>query len=396
LSRYDVIVAGGGLIGAAAALGLSQLGRRVLLVDRERPTAVVGGFGMDIRNVACSPGSRKLLERLGVWRDLDPSPYSKMLVWEEQGVAELEFEAAEVDRNELGWILENGPTVDALWEAFLASEDANADVVLGQVMAIHEQADHIEVVVGEAAYQCALLVGVDGARSTVRELIGVEAEALDTGHHALATLVRTERGHNGIAYQRFLLEGPLALLPSRETDVSSVVWSQPPASARRRLDATEEAFCADLGVALEHRLGEIVAVDRRLAFPLKQHVVADFNPIERVLLIGDAARVLHPLAGLGANVGFEDVRDLLARVSPLPLGADLGSKGLWRAYARKRRIRARLMVGAMTGFKNLYAQGDPLGQWLRNSAIGWVNDARPVKRQLIREALGLGPLASTW
>ncbi|MEJ2088692.1 MAG: FAD-dependent monooxygenase, partial [Gammaproteobacteria bacterium] len=144
------------------------------------------------------------------------------------------------------------------------------------------------------------------------------------------------------------------------------------------------------------RLGAVVEVDRRLAFPLRQHVVADFNPLDRVLLIGDAARVIHPLAGLGANVGFEDVRDLIGVVGGLPASADLGTPGIWRAYARRRRTRARLMVGAMSGFKNLYAEGDPLLQWLRNAAVGWLNGAAPVKRQLIREALGVGPLASSW
>ena len=113
------------------------------------------------------------------------------------------------------------------------------------------------------------------------------------------------------------------------------------------------------------------------------------------LLVGDAARVLHPLAGLGANVGFEDVRDLLARISALPTGTDPGMTGIWRAFARKRRVRAQLMVAAMAGFRQVYAEGAPLRGWLRNSAISWVNQARPLKQQIIREALGLGPLAES-
>jgi ubiquinone biosynthesis UbiH/UbiF/VisC/COQ6 family hydroxylase len=398
VTSHDVIVVGGGLVGAATALGLSRIGSRVLLVDRTsgagNATAVHGSFGMDIRNIACSPGSRALLEHLGVWSRLEAAPYRKMLVWEDQGVTELEFDASEVDRAELGWILENGPTVGALWEMLEAHP--NTEVLLGEVSDIQEHADHVAVSVGESVVTARLLVGVDGARSTVRDLLRIAVDTRPTGHQALATLVKTERGHEGVAYQRFLLDGPLALLPSADSHISSVVWSQPPDQARERLETTDGTFCRDIGSAIEHRLGEVVAVDRRLAFPLQQHVVANFNPMERVLLIGDAARVLHPLAGLGANVGFEDVRDLLVRVEGLPEGADLGGPGLWRAYARKRRVRAQLMVRAMAAFKNVYAEGDPLLQWLRNSAVGWVNGARPVKRQIIREALGLGPLASTW
>ncbi|MEJ2088691.1 MAG: hypothetical protein P8Y69_09505, partial [Gammaproteobacteria bacterium] len=168
------------------------------------------------------------------------------MVWEEQGTAELAFEASEVDRAELGWILENGPMVEALWAAFRA---AGGTVALGEVSGIRDGVGAIEVTVGDERIRSHLLIGVDGARSTVRELIGAVVEPADTGHQALATLVRTERGHDGVAYQRFLLEGPLALLPSRAPHISSVVWSQPPDSAARRLDATDEAFRADLGRA---------------------------------------------------------------------------------------------------------------------------------------------------
>ena len=159
---------------------------------------------------------------------------------------------------------------------------------------------------------------------------------------------------------------------------------------------SDEAFCGELESAVESRLGRVRAVDERFVFPLSQHVVESFNPEDRVLLIGDAARVLHPLAGLGANVGFADVRDLVARLERLPAGADPGAPGLWRTFARRRRMRARLMVATMAGFRYAYAEGSPTLTWLRNGAVGWVNGNATVKRQIIREALGLGPLAAAW
>lgn len=394
----EVLVVGGGLVGAVAALGVAATGRRVGLVDRasplERQKASLGTFGMDIRNIACSPASRSLLEQVGVWQALAAAPYRRMEVWEERGTSALEFTAAEAGRTELGWILENSPTVLALWERI--ETHPGIDVLLGAVTAVEHGPDRVTVTVGRRSVYAKLLIGVDGARSTVRELVRTETDVLATGQQALATIVRTERGHDGVALQRFLLDGPLALLPSRVPDLSSVVWSQSPVQAQRRRELDGAAFCAEIEAAIEARLGRVTAVDERIVFPLAQHVVRDFNPADRVLLIGDAARVLHPLAGLGANVGFEDVRDLLGRLGSLPRSADPGSRGIWRAFARKRRVRAQLMVGAMAGFRHAYAEGSPALTWLRNGAVSWVNRTAAVKRQVIREAMGLGPLAGPW
>ncbi|MGE0624947.1 MAG: FAD-dependent oxidoreductase [Pseudomonadales bacterium] len=388
----DVLVVGGGLVGASAALGIAASGRSVTLVDRTRPEESAGRFGMDIRNIACSPASRSFLESLGVWSELVGAPYVRMSVWEERGTAELTFDAAEVGRAELGWILENGPTVAALWRRLDAAPEV--EVVVGAIDAVQACAGSARVRVDGRMLEGRLLVGVDGARSAVREQLGVGVQTLATGQRALATIVRTEAGHQGVAYQRFLLDGPLALLPSRVPDLSSVVWSQSPESAGRRQALDEAAFCAELTAATESRLGRVLACDARLSFPLAQHVVADFSPLPRVLLIGDAARVLHPLAGLGANVGFEDARDVLSVLDRLPRGADPGTPGIWRPFARRRAIRARMMVAAMSAFRQGYAGAGPLETWARNRAVGWVDHTPLVKQQIIREALGLGPLAT--
>ena len=408
----DVAVVGGGLVGATAALGLARQGHRVTLIDQTRPAVRRGRLGMDIRNIACSPGSRSVLEGAGVWRELDPALYRRMVVWEERGTGTLNFTAAEAGRTELGWILENSPTVAALWAALAA--EPGVEVVLGEVESLTIRADRVVVAVVEIAadrvahggaehaaargsgreVQARLLIGADGGRSTVRTLTGVKTRTFATGHDVLATVVQTEKGHDGVAYQRFLLDGPLALLPSRVPALSSVVWSQSPGSAAERRSLSDDAFCAGLEAAMESRLGRVEAVDERLTFPLQQHVVESFHPAARVLLIGDAARVLHPLAGLGANVGFEDVRDLLSVTARLPEGADPGMADIWRPFARRRRLRSRMMVAAMAGFRQGYAMARPLENWLRNGAIRWLDGATPVKRQIIREALGLGPLAA--
>ena len=407
----DVAVVGGGLVGATAALGLARQGYQVTLIDHMRPRVRTGRLGVDIRNIACSPGSRAVLEAVGVWPALAPAPYRRMSVWEERGTGSLDFTAEEVGREELGWILENSPTVAALWEALLA--EPQIEIVLGDLASLNASAEGVVVALAAVAadggendtggvlqagsgreVRARLLIGADGGRSAVRTLTGVKTSTFATGHHVLATVVQTQKGHDGVAYQRFLLDGPLALLPSREPALSSVVWSQSPELAAERRKVPDDAFCAQVEAAMESRLGRVEAVDDRLAFPLRQHVTESFHPMDRVLLIGDAARVLHPLAGLGANVGFEDVRDLLAVCARLPAGADPGTPGIWRPFARRRRMRSRLMVAAMTGFRRGYALAGPLPNWVRNQTIRWLNGAGPVKEQIIREALGLGPLAA--
>jgi len=389
---YDIAVIGGGLIGAAAALGAARQGQRVLLLDRAQPQPILGRFGMDIRNVSLSPGSRALLEQLGVWGKFCGAPFVGMQVWEEQGTATLSFDAAEVDRSELGWIVENSHLVDALWQAL--QQASNVDIRTGEVLeAISAAPGLVDLRSATTSYQTRLLIGTDGAASSVRRLLGVETSTYPTGHTALVTLLETQQPHLGIARQRFLLDGPLALLPSMAAKRVSVVWSQSEPQAQRRLQLSDAAFCREITAASDNQLGEVLAVDERYSFPLNQHLVHSFNPLPRVLLMGDAARVLHPLAGLGANVGFEDVRDFVTRLAQLPAGVDPGYRGIWSSFARQRRARAQVMLSLMTLLRRTYAQNDPYLQWLRSLGVRLTTRFEPLKKQVIREALGLGPLA---
>jgi 2-polyprenylphenol 6-hydroxylase len=389
---YDVAVIGGGLIGAAAALGLARLGRHVLLIEPAppQPQAPPSRLGLDIRTVALSPASRQLLESFGAWGSFAAAPYRRMEVWEERGTAAMVFDAGDVGRGELGWIVEHGPAAAGLWDALQRQDRVtlSADRVAGIVPG----ASSVDIELSQRRVSARLVIAADGAESMARRQLGVAVEIRDVGHVALATVVRTERPHAGVAYQRFLLDGPVALLPTRDPRLSSVVWSQSPEAAQRRKGMTDEEFCADLGRATQQCLGRVEMVDRRVSFPLQQLLAATFNPHPRVLLIGDAARVLHPLAGLGANLGFEDVRDVLAAIERLPGAGDAGATGLWRGFDRQRLARARLMLGLMDTLRRTYAHGDPLSQWLRNLGVGWLNRAAPIKRQLMMEAMGLGPV----
>ena len=386
---FEVAVVGGGPVGAAAALGMADAGRRVALIEKRQPQIQVGALGMDLRTLALSPASQALLADLGLWSALKPTPYRSMQVWEERGTAAIRFEARDVDRTELGWMQEYGPLAQAAWQRL--TEHSNVELVVGQApSAVEPQRDAVAIDIGDRQVRAALLIAADGAQSRVREQLGVKAQAQDTGQVALVSVVQATEGHDGTAWQRFLHDGPLALLPGCDERTAALVWSQSPTAAARRLDLDESAFCADLTHHSEACMGEICALDQRLTFPLVQSVASSFNPHPRVLLIGDAARVLHLMAGLGLNLGFEDVAGLLRRVQ----GAlDPGAPGLWRTFARRRKARAQAMVRMLAALQGCYGLKQPAVQWLRNAGVRLVNDFAPLKRQIIIEAMGLGPLA---
>ena len=386
----DVLVVGGGLIGASAALGIAASGRPLALADQRRPSVQPGRLGADLRTVALSPASQTLLRKLGAWEDLTAAPYRSMRVWEERGGAEIRFHAQEVERDELGWIVAVGPAVAALWRRVEAC--ANAQCLVESLTEMQLTQETVAARLGERRIRARLAVAADGGQSAVRSRLGVPAKARDTGQVALVTLARAERPHQGTAYQRFLLDGPLALLPCVDARIVSVIWSQSSASGQRRLALDDAAFCAELTRASEACLGAIEEVDHRQTFRLTQSAATALNPRQRVLLIGDAARVLHPMAGLGVNLGFEDIAGLLQGLAH-PQAEDPGAPGLWRVFARRRKARSLAMTQFLAGLRAFYAMPQPAANWLRNLGVGWVDGFQPLKRQIIREALGLGPIA---
>lgn len=393
--RFDVAVVGGGLIGAVAALAAAYSGRQVALIEQSAPASDIGPeavLGLDLRTVALAPAARALLERLGIGSRLTATPYVGMRVCDARGTAVLAFDATSADAPCLGYMLENGPTLQALWSVL----DGHPGITLvhgAPLDAVSVAADRVHLTAGARTLDARLVLAADGAQSRVRSALAQTARVEETGHHALATVVRTELSHGSIAWQVFQPEGPVALLPTRLADCVSVVWSQPPALAAQHREQPEADFCAALTRASGGRLGAVLTTDRRLVFPLRQMLAGDLNPHPRVVLLGDAAHVLHPLAGLGANLGFEDVQSVFDLLQRLPTDADPGAVGLWTDWARRRRARAGSLVALMSGLQRLFADAGPISQWLRNTGMRGIERFPPLKQALMREAMGLGPLA---
>lgn len=398
---YDAAVIGGGIVGSAAALGLAAAGRRVTLIERTPPALERGRLGFDIRTVAVTPAAVAFMTDLLAGDDTrlptrDMAPIRTMKVWEFDGAASLTFE----HRCALAQVVENSVVTTGLWDALGERVDV---VAPASVVGIEEAHDRVTVTLeraGDAGPQAAsvsarLVIAADGGDSVVRSLLGVPVRRETTPHRALATIAATDHPHANTAWQRFGPTGPVALLPLREECAVAVIWSTS-ASVSARLTALDDtAFVAALTEETEAVTGGFAAVDRRVSFPLRQSLAADLNPTPRTLIIGDAARTLHPLAGQGVNVGLEDAKALADQARA---GGDLGAPGRWRTFSRVRRQRSKAMMALMRALLAAYSGRRASTPWMRlarNTVVRGIDASPMIKAQLIREALGLGPF-SNW
>lgn len=402
-TELDLLIVGGGMVGATLACLLQPLNIRVGLVDRGEMDSSNAPFRQpepqfDARVSAISPASRALFESIDVWSEVVVArhcPYQRMQVWDADGSGAIDFDAAELQIPELGSIVENSVLNAALWQRL--QEIDNLQLIPGAEIAQLRSLDADDAVVltttAGDSIRASLVIAADGANSRIRELANFKTREWDYGQHAIVTTVRTERAHGHSARQRFLDTGPLALLPLAAADGDehwvSIVWSTLPQRAQELLAMADDDFCRQLGLASEHRLGRILGCDRRFGFPLRQrHAIKYWQP--RLALIGDAAHTIHPLAGQGVNLGFQDALALAEELrSGMAAGRQLTDPVLLQRYQR-RRMGANLgMMGVMEGFKRLFgAEALPL-RWLRNAGMQTVNRTDKVKNALARHAMGL-------
>jgi 2-polyprenylphenol 6-hydroxylase len=241
--------------------------------------------------------------------------------------------------------------------------------------------------------RCQLVIAADGAQSALRKLAGIKTVEWDYGHSAVVATVRTEKPHERTARQRFMASGPLAFLPLRGNDGdehwSSIVWSTAPEAAQALLDLPDAEFAVLLGKTFEHRLGDIIEVRGRFAFPLRQRHAQMYHQ-GRVVLIGDAAHTIHPLAGQGVNLGFMDVKVLAeelldAQVKQLPPAHPV----VLKRYQRRRRGANLTMTATMELFQRLFARRELPVRWLRNTGMRGIDAMSAVKKKIMRSAMGL-------
>jgi 2-octaprenylphenol hydroxylase len=398
---YDVVVLGGGLTGLAFArlLHAQAAGRRgaprIAVVEAGRPPPASPPADVGLRVVALSPASRAVLSACGAWEGVPAArlgPYRRMVVWHHagtpQGPGAITFDAAEQGRAELGWIAENDLLRAALWSACAGRPGLDLLAGVAPTAAGVGPAGAFVALADGRRLEAALLVGADGHESWLRGALGVAAPGRDYGQLALVAHVAGERPHGETAWQRFLADGPLALLPLADGR-SSIVWSCGAERARALLAAPDAEFDAALTAASAGVLGALRVGTRRVSFPLSAAHAAQYTGL-RFALVGDAAHRVHPLAGQGVNLGFQDAA-ALAEVLAAHLdgaGADVGDPRALRRYERWRRGANLTTLAAMDALHALFTSRLPGVARAGAAALGAVDRIAPLKRRLADYAMG--------
>jgi len=395
VTQTDIAIIGGGLAGAAMAASLADSEYSVTLLDaRPWPDSPDLTDKHQPRVSAVTPGTIKFLKTLGAWEQIPASrvsPYTRMHVREADGTGEINFSADDLRIDSLGCIVEN----HLIQAALLAKLNASVNVrtlAPTTVTACERLRDHNLLNLSDGkSLRARLVIAADGARSPMRDLLKIPVRAWDYHHHAIVTTVYTEQPHQQTARQIFHDEGVLAFLPlsaagpeSEGQHACSIVWSVQPDQAETMMVMDDQQFLAALGHRSEYWLGDIKACEQRFSFPLRQcHARRYFQ--DGVVLIGDAAHSIHPLAGQGANLGFQDVA-CLSRI--IKQGdRELTDPVLLRRYQRERRPANLLMAGVMEGFKQLYADQPLPIRWLRNKGMHYAGQWPLIKNELVRQAL---------
>ncbi|UPG85105.1 UbiH/UbiF/VisC/COQ6 family ubiquinone biosynthesis hydroxylase [Luteibacter aegosomatis] len=385
----DVAVVGGGMVGAAAALALARAGFEVVLVDARAPAAWSADAEPDLRVVGLAPSSIRLLDEVGAWdgiRRARASAYERMVVWDAENGATIHFDAADEGRDVLGYIVENNLVQAMLWQAL--DDAAVRRVVPGDVVAYEARDDHARLELADGqTIPARLVIAADGVHSPLRAMAGIGTHGRDYAQRGVVAHVETALPHQRTAWQRFLPTGPLAFLPLADGRCS-IVWSLPDAEAARVLALDDEAFRDELGVASDFRLGPIGAVTRRMGFPLRLKL-ADRYESGRIVLLGDAAHTVHPLAGQGVNLGLRDVAELRdTLVTARDAGRDIAATHVLRRYARRRRSADGLDAWSFDALARVYGwKASPLVA-ARGLGIRLLDGLAPLKRQLMKHAAG--------
>lgn len=409
LSEYDVAVVGAGIAGLTSALHLANEGLSVLLLDAAHAGQSLstescrqGLADFPPRVSAITPANARYLNDLDIWSQIPEMcrrGYQKMSVWEQLGGGNIQFDAAEYQCTELGFIVENEALEYAVAQCLKDLDnvawETHAKVVACDYSS-ESQMTHVST--EKEKYIAKLVVAADGANSSIRHLMGFKTTEWDYEQKAIVCTVQTELPHESTARQRFSERGPVALLPLSDSctegsatkdHFSSLVWSLDTETFDSVMGLSDEAFCIALEQEMEGSVGRIVGISKRFAFPLRQRQAKQYVK-DNVVLVADAAHTIHPLAGQGLNLGLSDVATLCSLVGKYHRrSSPVNHPAILARYQRERKVENLAMASAMEVFKRLFGSKDPIVRLLRNAGVNLVNQHTLIKRKIATQAMGL-------
>ena len=382
--KFDVLIVGAGLAGAALAAALRGSTLKIGIIEARPPSRPAG---WDPRIYAISPANVEFLSAIGIWQHLDTARMAPVYDMEIHGDAggRLDFSAYDSGLRELAWIVESSLMQQELWETIKRQHNVTLICPASPAaLAIDDSAAHLTLSDGRRT-EARLIVAADGRDSWVRQAAGIGARNTPYGEKGVVANFRCEKPHRDTAFQWFRKDGVLAYLPLPEQHMS-MVWSAPDALADELVALSPEALCAKVAEAGEHRLGALTPVTPAAAFPLRlMRVDSAVQP--RLALIGDAAHAIHPLSGHGINLGYQDARALAGQLAALPTWRDPGELPVLRAYARARAEETALLQYTTHGLNRLFKPADPLLSGLRNFGLNLTNRLPVLRNALVRYAI---------
>jgi 2-octaprenyl-6-methoxyphenol hydroxylase len=399
VDRADVVIAGGSFVGLTLALALTaELGEelRVVIIDRVAAPKLAAGDDRDPRASAISAASRNLLQALGLWAALEPAatPVAEIELSDSSLSAAVRRPLLAYDnRTRAGevatWIIPNTALTAALTAAIAVRSNIVRLSGAGVTGYTVDPAGVILTMADGRQVRGSLAVAADGRLSGLREAAGIRTVAWDHDQIGIVTAIRHERDHGNRAIQHFLPGGPFAILPLAGGRRSCVTWSETASEARRLLALGDGAFLDEVDIRVAGRLGALTLDGPRQSWPLGTHLARRFVA-ERVVLVGDAAHGVHPIAGQGLNLGFRDVAALVECVGDSArVGLDLGAADALARYERWRRFDTTVSSATFAGLNRLFSNDVALLRSAREVGLGMLDRLPVIKQLFVTEAAGL-------
>jgi 2-octaprenyl-6-methoxyphenol hydroxylase len=384
-NSYDAVIVGGGLVGASLAIALAPSGKRIALIEAAAPPRSKPSW--DERELALNVVSRRIYQGLGVWPQIaaEASPIVATHISERGRFGVARFTAEEAGEDALGWNVPVRALGAALWQKL--GELENVDLVCpAKVEGLQqgEEGIHLRVIPSAARdLVTKLVIACDGAQSAIRHALGIGAQERDYAQTAIVGALRPERDHQGVAYERFMPGGPLAIIPKPDGRCG-FIWTVPSEAAPTMLGWDDAQFLAELQTAFGMRLGRFLEIGKRNGHPLTR-VMSDALTAPRVIFAGNAAQTLHPIAAQGFNLGLRDVATVAELAGP---AADPGAPEVLAEYERRRRAERDTVAGFTDGLVRIFSNAIAGLAETRHWGLLALDLLPPLKKAVMRQNLG--------